>query len=85
MGNGGECCDDSDLARRQYTAEGMGQHIRVTAGGFVAYVDDEKQAVNWLASHSLRKGKARALVAEEMALNGNFGAISGDKLQLKAG
>lgn len=60
---------------RQYTAQGLGQHIRVTAGGFVAYMDDEKGARTWLTSHSLRKGKARELVESE--LKGSASAISG--------
>lgn len=65
-----------DWHGRQYTAEGMGQHIRVTAGGFVAYKDDEKEAVAWLCCFSLRRGKARQLVESE--LKGNSSAISGN-------
>lgn len=55
---------------RQYSAENqgvLGIQVKAPSGAFVAA--NELEAVRWLTSRSLRKGKARALVRDELDKN----------------
>lgn len=54
---------------RRYVVENQGiLGIYVKSPSGVSLCMNELDAVRWLTSMSLRKGKARALVAEEMKL-----------------
>lgn len=67
---------------RTYTCEDRGEFgMTVTAPGGCKLIltrskaSDEAAAVRWLSSMSLRKGKARALVAAEMQHTADKNAI----------
>jgi hypothetical protein len=55
-----------DWHGRTYAVCRFAGKISTKAGRHIRVCGDEAEAVRWLCSHSLRKGKAKQLVADEL-------------------